>query len=677
MTKDFLKKNWHIIALGVIFLLSLYIRIINVIPDQLVQFDPIFQYRLTYYFSNWGHLPVWDELTYYTGRMVTDAPFMWYITTWISSVTKLFGMSLMTTASYLAGLFGALIVVPAFFLGKELSNKYGGLIAAALIGTAPQILIRTFGGSFDSDQLVLFFLLLTLYLGYYALKKKSIASFCWLAISFTGFMLTWLVFAYSFFILVGFIIIHLILGILLLRKEGSKEKIKTSFNEFKKVILILVSLLVSLFAIGIAVGSDMLRSFSVLLRFAQHAEVAIVNISIAELQPFNIFNLNGWTAAMGKFVTGNQIIDVSLFLLFIGLIVFGFWRSYKKDIRITSFLLTLFIVAIYTTFQGIRFTEFSSALFLVLVAVGFGYLVSWLSKKDHFLKNFSYGLGILLIVIGLTVGMQVGQALGPDSAPNWDQAWNFLRTSTPENSFVGTWWDPGHMIAGLGERRNMADGAHCSAPQCFYTINDRKTDAGTIMATTNEAQSIELINKYKGNSDEQYWIASADLIGKFQWVQYFGTGCDARTNPECPLYIQVPLTKIGDANGLTIGYYSDIIVIYGENPIPFIVQNRNGFLFREVIYYDENGVTVFERSQEDIEALTGSLKLLADQLGIVFTNQVSETTLWIAPGGSYAVIIPQHLRESVFTKMFMLEGSGLEHFRQVFRNEEVKIYEII
>jgi hypothetical protein len=40
------------------------------------------------------------------------------------------------------------------------------------------------------------------------------------------------------------------------------------------------------------------------------------------------------------------------------------------------------------------------------------------------------------------------------------------------------------------------------------------------------------------------------------------------------------------------------------------------------------------------------------------------------------VAIPPNLRNTVFTRMFFLEGAGLEHFKQVFRNEQVKIYEV-
>jgi hypothetical protein len=82
-------------------------------------------------------------------------------------------------------------------------------------------------------------------------------------------------------------------------------------------------------------------------------------------------------------------------------------------------------------------------------------------------------------------------------------------------------------------------------------------------------------------------------------------------------------------------------------------------------------------NETEKETLIQTLKPLEKQLNFRFTNQSIPMTVWIPQHYAYIVIIPQTLRNSVFTKMFMLEGQGLEHFKQVFRNEQVKIYEVI
>ena len=77
-------------------------------------------------------------------------------------------------------------------------------------------------------------------------------------------------------------------------------------------------------------------------------------------------------------------------------------------------------------------------------------------------------------------------------------------------------------------------------------------------------------------------------------------------------------------------------------------------------------------SQEEINSLLTALKPLEGQLNARFTNQTIPMTVWMPRHYQYVIIIPASLRNSVFTKMFMLEGEDLEHFKQVFRNEQVK-----
>jgi len=684
---NILKEKWWVFALVLIFLFSYYIRALNIVPDRLLSFDPILQYRFTKYLVDWGHLPVWDELSYYTGRNNTpnDSPFFWYVTAVLYWFFKSFGFSLLTTTSYASAIYGAMIILPAFLLGRELSNKYGGLAAAILIGTAPQILVRTFGSSYDTDQFVMFFILLTTYLGIYALKRRSIASVSLAIAGFTAFMLTWNDFGFTFFILIGYVIMNFILSAFL----GSKDKkveirfyknMRSALSEVKYQMLVLLFIFLGILLIGYALKKDPLTSFSAFLSFAQNAEQWIVNISIAELQPFSIFNLEGWITAMGRFITGNSIIDITLFIIFIISLLIGIFISYKRDLQNLSFTITLFLISVYITFKGIRFTEYSSALLIILVSVGLGYLIEVLGKKNQLLKAFSIGLVLCIVVIAMNIGQQVGQNLGPDINANWDNAWNFLKMQTPEMSIIGTWWDPGHMITGLAERRDFADGAHCTY-NCMYNINDRITDLGKIMATTNENESIDLIRKYQGDSPKVYWIASDDLIGKYQWLQYFGLGCDARVDQSCPLYIQIPQQSTSaDQNGNIVlrNYGGSIQVFQGLNiPIPIYVQGINGAIFDEIIYYNNGNATSVKFNETEKSQLIQILKPLETQLNFRFTNQSIPMTVWIPQNYAYIVIIPQNLRNTVFTKMFMLEGQGLEHFKQVFRNEEVKIYEVI
>lgn len=730
-----------------IFLFSYYIRVINVVPNQLLYFDPIFQYRYTWYFANWGTFPVWDELSYYTGRITEIYPFLYYATTMAYWVLQSFGLSLMTTAAYMAGVYGALIVFPAYLLGKELSNKYGGIIAAAFTGTAPQILVRTFGGSYDTDQLVLVFAVLTLYLGFYALKNRNIKSFCIALIGFSAFLIMWSQFWYTIFIIIGFIFVHFIVSTFFGKEKKIIERFMPNLKMMTKDLAIMIALIVILVAVGFLTISDPITNLSSLFSFAQNPAMWIVNISIAELQPtgsiavpllfliaslvsitvlYNVFKkeiesptlvgilvifafllvfisggfsyntltsdqkaatsfanyfyqyISVLSQSLGRIFVGNLIIDSLLFVSFIFFLAYGLIRSYKDNIAKTSFLLTMFLFSIYVLSRGVRFEEFTSSFLLIMVAAGFGYLVEW-SKKDTVFKTLAVGLAIMFVLASFGIGYAQGLGIGAGSDSNWEAAFNFLRTQTPTLSLVGTWWDPGHMITGLGDRRVIADGAHCH--DCFYNINARIQDLGRIMWTSNETESLNLIRKYQGDSPTVYWIASDDLIGKFRWVQYFGSGCDGTGeltyggDSKCPLYGMAQMTQQSlNVNGTYVDTYSNIVVLNKEIPIPLIINNNNqGIMFKELIYY-QNGVPVSVNLTQDTYS---QIKPYMKSFNVTMTNQTFPYTIWIPSQRNYVVIIPESLRNSVFTKMFMLEGQGLQHYKEVFANGSVKIFQVI
>jgi hypothetical protein len=678
-------RYWWLGALIFIFLFAYYIRAINIVPDRLLSFDPVYFYRYLRYFVEFGTFPVWDELTYYVGRAVITPPLLIYLTAAAYFILERFGFSLMTTAAYTSAVIGAAMTIPAFLLGRELSNKYGGLLAAVLIGTAPQILIRTFGASFDTDHIAVLFILLTTWAGLRMLKHPTPFNFCLAAGSFIGFVLAWGMYWYTWFFLIGTTILYFLVASAFGDREWFRDSLPrprladraiAALRRCRSMFTISGVLFVTIFGLGYMLGRNPMSHLLSMLGFAFRPEVWIVNISIAELQLINLADIGSWMLMTGRFITGTGAVDVLLFLTFMALVGFGLWQSWRKGALDASFLLIMFALGIVTTIRGIRFTEFSSALILPVVAIGYGHFVEF-CRRDDFLRSFSLGLGFVIAVIAIGLSLQIGQQLGPDINANWDSAWAWIRDNTPRAALIGTWWDPGHMIAGFGERRNIADGAHCSRP-CLWTINDRITDLGRIMATTDEKESIQLIHKYQGTSPKVYWIASDDLIGKFQWLQYFGTGCDARTEQRCPLYYQLPLRAVSQMpNGQIFArHYGNVIVIEGVPPVPIFVQGRIAAVLEEVIYYDNTEVKIVNFDALDITQLLEQLKPLKQQLRVKFSNQTMQLTAWVPTHQQYIVLIPPNQRNTIFTKMFMLEGRGLEHFKQVYRNEQVKIYEV-
>ena len=201
------------------------------------------------------------------------------------------------------------------------------------------------------------------------------------------------------------------------------------------------------------------------------------------------------------------------------------------------------------------------------------------------------------------------------------------------------------------------------------------------MATSSEQESLELIRKYKGTSSKVYWIASNDLISKYQWLQYFGTGCDATKDPSCQLYQLIPQQQAlqNENSEIIVRIYSNIIIVNnGYVNIPIYTQNNEGFIIQNVISYDSMGnVQKIKIPIDQVKNITANISPITEQLGITMKNDIAPLTIWVHKDNSYIVLIPDTLENTIFTKMFFLEGEGLENFKQVFRNEQVKIYEVL
>ena len=295
----------------------------------------------------------------------------------------------------------------------------------------------------------------------------------------------------------------------------------------------------------------------------------------------------------------------------------------------------------------------------------------FMKKRDENTNEIFKPIFIAAIIIALVITFSQGSqsilymGTAERTNENWENAYVWIKNETAKDSVVGSWWDPGHEIAGIAERRNIADGAHCTDEYCNPGLNTRITDLGKIFVTDNETEAKNLLLKYRGNASEMYWIASDDLIGKFRWLQYFGTGCDGtgiytlNGEQKCSLYSQIPLQSYGYDQNYTIrSYHYGELSAFEQNGQWIVVMSRDNknYLFQKEITYVNDTVQVLDFSQ---------------------FNETIPGTVWLHPDKSYLVFIPPNLENSLFTRMFFYEeNETLENFELVYKNKQVKIYKL-
>lgn len=637
---------------------------------------------------------------------MSSPPLMYYLTGYLFMIfSPLLGLTLTAFCQYMAVIYGAIAVIPAYFLGKEFSNKYAGLIAAFFVGLSPAILTRTMGGFYDTDGLVIFFSLLAMYLLVRAFRKRDYPSYAWAVLGLVLFGLTWSAAWYIPLIILLSIFVYLIVC-LVEHKLRKGEGMKAPLIRFKNMLVPFITILITATVIIFVLGFDAITRITDLFIFAgDPAKFLIVNISVAELQNLDVFG-GAW---------GELFVRIGIPFLFT---IPGALLLLKRDRKNGAILLTWAGISFYAITRGIRFMLIFTPAACIASAVAlaeshrlikntgnyaplfsFGFIVAvllslinpnvsfvlvillvlillFIKKKDTIAPNFSKHIfiGAIIVALFLTLSQGTQAAIMRGSSEPvdyyWEEAYMWLKENSAEDAVVGSWWDPGHRISGIAERRNIADGAHCPDAYCDPGLNTRITHLGKIFVTDDENEAKELLLRYRGDASEIYWIVSDDLIGKFRWLQYFGTGCDGtgEHTPDgqrkCPLYSmfsQQGYSYNPDYEIMMHSYAGGLYAIKQDDiwVVGMTSQGKDYGFQRELTYTDDEELIFLDFTEmNESETFPG--------------------TSWLSRNKDFVVYIPPNLERALFTKMFFYEeDETLRNFELVYENFKIRIYRLV
>lgn len=445
----------------------------------------------------------------------------------------------------------------------------------------------------------------------------------------------------------------------------------------------------------------------------------LVNVSVAELQTLNPFSSEGIKQIANR--VGLLPFVFSMFL--IPLFVFNLFR--KKIEWKEVFLISWLFISLYLISQGIRF----SLLFATSLAIISSYtLISMYNisltyiqriKKElvTFFNTFFIAFILIFAFYYLDNAFKIANAMkGMEVNNNWRAALDFIKANGDEYTLVATWWDPGHIIAGYTGMKVHADGAHCSWDACIpYNHDIRIQDMGRILTTSNETEAYEILKKYTRISQEDcekvkiaypklfnesicnitikkvYFIASQDLIFKHYWPYYFSS-CLRKYYPDN----SICYTKSGIENFFFINKQAE-----GKMYSVFILNPQKSDINKNILVYTAQ--TIINNRVVDID-ITIKPETYNNQTILVpylmnrdivkylvyysanqpiilnlenYGKKVAVNGMVIIdPSFQYLFFADQDLMNSMFTRMYFLNGYGLEKFKLVFNNPEVKIYEV-
>ncbi|MEM5793036.1 MAG: STT3 domain-containing protein [Candidatus Aenigmatarchaeota archaeon] len=710
-----------IIALMVLFLFffSMWSRLGTIKTETILDYDPWWFYRYAKtILENNMKPPKWDILSFFPPGRPNMTPVGWeYTMIFFYKIITLFSpkTEFMEVAKLSPAIMVGLGSVAAFFLGKTLTNKWGGFMTGLFASMTPTFIGVSMAGYCDTDVVVVFYTFICISTIFLALKKRKIQYYVLAIISNIIFILSWYFGWYiSFFFLLfipTFFVYRLIENLIF----GEKIDVKKTWIGTKDIILPLLVFIVTLNFLGFILKVGTVINFVMIgLGFTGQGKGGIVNVSVAELQPINIFTKSGFLSVAGRIGLG----PIILFLVGLpSLVIYKLIVKTKVE-PVEIFLFMWSALTFYLILHGVRF----SLLFSCAATTAAGYVVGNLVKllKRDILGITIFGLVFLLTIIFVSDALVYAyQASGMEVSQNWIEMLEWLKKNADSKAIIATWWDPGHIIAGYTGLRVHADGAHCGVNECLpYPHDTRIQDMGRIMTTTNETEAVELLKKYMVLTDEQcqkvkkkygdivpkeacepasemYFIASSDLIGKFTWMNYFGgfrapisSPQDFERNPGvcCP---STPKTEPGQ---MSCGEFADQgrgVWVWCPWIFTFsgIQQDTQG---NPVYVYDYSGLKMAIIQKEDQLIPVYNNKYIINNMVIynqgkeMWINLSNSTTslqkidglIWVDPNFRSLIYFSPSIKDSVFTKLFFFDGEGLKHFELVFSNGEIRLFRV-
>jgi dolichyl-phosphooligosaccharide-protein glycotransferase len=184
--RTWVSENWAaLFMLFFIFLLALFVRAyfaydISQDNGYIVSggSDSYYWRRIIDYSADTGKQLFWDPLTAYPDGIRNPRPPLYSMSVVVPGVISqnLFG-SLDDAIGFMfvwsTAFWGALTVVPTYFLGKEVFGKRAGLVAAFFLAVMPSHVQRSVLSNADHDAIILFFAVLTFFFLLKAVKNQS------------------------------------------------------------------------------------------------------------------------------------------------------------------------------------------------------------------------------------------------------------------------------------------------------------------------------------------------------------------------------------------------------------------------------------------------------------------------------------------------------------------------
>ncbi len=721
---SFFRKNWQWFALVIIVLVGIWLRIQPLKNLQCLEgmvclqaLDPYYFYRHTLYLiENNFHVMAFDPFRYFpvgtspynNFQMIYYTPAVIY--TLIHSVLP--SLTFMKFAQIFPAVLGGVFAVPMYLIGKELYNKYVGLIAAALLVFSQSILYRTSAGFFEKESTAGIFMLFAVYFFVRAFKKKSYLSAiiaglftalmnaAWSGVSFLFLFITLFTFIYIFFnpkddYIENSYIIFILIGIVVINLFGFSSiavNLQSSFSLicYSLCVFIIAKKLVWKFCdvsgkrayyvyplitvIGgglFLIMSVFIDSFAMVIMFISSlifqvdstmGSLSVIDTTVAEnagaswgdIIPRLSVDASIYTISSLKHISF-MFFSFNLFSLMLAGIVFLLYLIYRERKIEYIFALVWLGGAILGSFMRIRVIYFIGPPAALAGAFFLYKLFDYLIHADFWkisLGSRRINLAVLLVGIYLVFA----------SVTNIASAYYF--SSNMGSSFNDNWQEAMQWVQDNTDDETVLM-SWWDYGYWFQTGGRRfsMADGGN----SNHTRNYELAHFFTENNDTKwlpyldehsvdYIVVDYTLIGKY-----------------------APMSKIAN-----LGYKVDSFVSLGRPAKVIPKDDKNIYVYNAVGGVFQIPISSDGRLDGDIKVMfgptTGYMKYLCTPDGYVqITDKESafDACLLFTPYGLYMPYPNKDPGISNFAKLFLFDGEGVSYVEKVFDNSEIKIFKVI
>ncbi|KKS69434.1 MAG: hypothetical protein UV41_C0054G0002 [Candidatus Daviesbacteria bacterium GW2011_GWA2_42_7] len=293
------------------------------------------------------------------------------------------------------------------------------------------------------------------------------------------------------------------------------------------------------------------------------------------------------------------------------------WRMYKHKNDNTSQLVFFWIlITLFMAWYKLKFTYTFGLPLAAGAGVVFIEVLDYVKQRSPFEKKV-VGLSLAFMVL---VGVGAASIFMTTKAPNiettsgWKPTLYWLRDNTPKDAQMFNWWDEGHWISFIGERKVITDNRNldgqANAAYAQFILSTDENNAYTLVMDPKKIIQTDRNDFGPYNSD--YVIFGDDILSKTGSMAFYAYNTIDPNDPRlqgyfgaglpCSLLNSVSQSKTYACSGntLTEAQMTSLPPVWTPVANQLIAENVPGFVYRNA---DNSAIYIFNQKTNNTMAV--------------------------------------------------------------------------